>query len=272
MKKKNTYIGLTVGAGIVLLVAVAGGWLKPLTRPLSGLFMSLAAPLHTVGASFSSAVDARAEEKKIDQQDLLAELDRLRVENARLQVLATENDDLKAAAGFQEREDERKVMARVISESADESLRALLIDRGAADGLVSGQAVIVADGVLIGKIGDVRASSASVLLLSDSRSRVAVAANDVEETVGVLEGDRGLSMSISLIPQTTDISPGDVIVTSGIEPGIRRGLAVGTVEKVEKSSQAPFQSASVKPFFSARHPIFVQVLVSTVDPAVASGL
>jgi len=272
MKKKLTLIGSGVAVGIVLLVAVAGGWFRPLTRPLSGLLMRFAAPLHAAGANLSLAVDAADEEKYVNTTDLLAELDRLRIENSKLQVIAAENEALKSAAGFKERENERAVMARVVSESGDESLRALLIDRGAVDGLRPGQAVIVADGVLIGKISDVRAGSASVLLLSDSRSRIAVAAKDIEETVGVLEGDRGLSMSISLIPQTTEMSPGDVIVTSGVEPGIRRGLAVGTVEKVEKSSQALFQSASVKPFFLARHPIFVQVLVSTVDNAVSPGL
>lgn len=80
------------------------------------------------------------------------------------------------------------------------------------------------------------------------------------DTAGVLEGDRGLSMAIDLIPQAEQLSPGDIIVTSGIEPGVRRGLVVGTVEKISKRTQDPFQSAAVAPFSAGSHPSFVQVL------------
>ena len=57
-----------------------------------------------------------------------------------------------------------------------------------------------------------------------------------------------------------------IVVTSGLEPGIRAGLIVGTVERVQKDSQEPFQTAIVKPFESTARPILVQTLISDVTP------
>ncbi|MBU1916309.1 hypothetical protein KKC47_04265, partial [Patescibacteria group bacterium] len=100
-----------------------------------------------------------------------------------------------------------------------------------------------------------------VLLLLDSASKLAVSIQGgTDTTMGLLEGDRGLSMTISLIPQDERISAGDVVITAGIEPGIKRGLIIGIIEQIHKDSQKPFQTALVEPFGQAEHPVFVQVL------------
>jgi rod shape-determining protein MreC len=138
----------------------------------------------------------------------------------------------------------------------------LIIDRGAEDGLKSGQPAIVDDGIIIGKIKSVRKNSAIVLLLTDSTSRLAVAIQGGGDILGLLEGDRGLSMGISLIPQNEQVSLGDMVITSGIEAEIRRGLIIGTIERVEKDEQKPFQTATVTPFERARFPIFVQIPIN----------
>jgi rod shape-determining protein MreC len=259
-------------AGVAIVVAAAGlGLLRPLSWLGSRLASSAAAPLHALVAGFNRWSDVR-DAAVPDAAVLVRENEALKAETAKIRTLASEVEELKAALGYRERHADRLVVARVVAESADRAFVAMRIDRGSADGLTEGQEVIVGDGVLIGRVSGVGRYSATVMLLTDSRSRVAVSAGDVLETIGVLAGDRGLSMSVSLVPQSVTLNPGDVIVTSGLEDGIRRGLAVGVVDKVEKSDQAPFQSATISPFVTARHPSVVQVIVPSAEVRPAEGL
>lgn len=259
-------------AGVAVILAAVG---LGLLRPLPGLAVraadSVAAPLHAL-AAVVGRWDEMRQAQIPDAATLLTENEGLRAENAKIRTLASEIEELKAALGYRARHSDSLVVARVVSESGDDSFAMLRIDRGSADGIAAGQAVIVGDGVLIGRVGEVGHYSSIVVLLTDSRSRVAVSAGDVQETIGVLSGDRGLSMSVSLVPQTVTLNPNDIIVTSGLENGIRRGLAVGMVDKVERTDQAPFQSATVRPFVSSRHPSVVQVIVPPADVAPGSGL
>jgi rod shape-determining protein MreC len=232
-----------------------------LFRPVSGLGQrvvgAVAAPIHWAGHSLAGLFNGGCAET---DPALQAKIDRLTVENAKLKSLATENDQLKASLGFLEQGGDQTVMARVIYEADDGVSRMLVLDHGAADGLRVGQAVIAGDGIIVGKIATVRQATAKVMLLTDSRSRLAVTVQNATETLGVLEGDRGLSLSMQLVPQTESLAAGQTIITSGLEPGIRRGLVVGTIDKVDRPPREPFQSASVNPFTSWEHPLVVQIL------------
>jgi rod shape-determining protein MreC len=237
--------------------ALSSGFLRPAVDPvLDGLF-SMASAARGAGASAASVIDGTP--------DAASELDALRAENARLRALVSENEALKAALGYEEREGIDAVLARVLSKTSTGLFHGLIIDKGAEDGLVPGQPAVAGDGVIIGTVHEVRRRTASILLLSDSRSSIAVAVQNRGETLGALDGDRGLSMAITLIPQTEKLSPGDTVITSGIEPLIRRGLVVGTIEKVVRNNQDPFQSATVVPFPTTAHPTFVQVLRVSED-------
>lgn len=252
-------------AAIPIALLALAGVLRPLTDPVGRVVRAAAAPAYAAGASVSRAVTHFFDEERADRETLARAVESLRIENAKLRELAVENEALKTALAFSEREQDPAMLARVVSETDVDVFHGLIIDRGSEDGIRPGQAVVVGDGIIVGKIFETRRRSSSVLLLSDSKSRLAVAVQNATDTIGVLEGDRGLSMAIDLIPQTETLSPGDIVVTSGIEPGIRRGLVVGTVEKVTKRTQDPFQSATVVPFAAAAHPPFVQVLTATLE-------
>ncbi|HTM68192.1 MAG TPA: rod shape-determining protein MreC [Candidatus Binatia bacterium] len=265
--RTNSRILIAAAFGVLLIVLGAAGALRPLTDPLAGLALRAAAPAYAAGASLDRAVERFFADDRADRETLAKAVETLRKENAKLREQALENDALKLALHFQERASDAPILARVVSETDEDVFHGLVIDRGSDDGVRPGQAVVAGEGVIIGKVFEARRRSSSVLLLSDTKSRLAVAVQNASDTAGVLEGDRGLSMAIDLIPQNVDLSPGDIVVTSGIEPGIRRGLVVGTVEKVSKRTQDPFQTAAVVPFESAGHPLFVQVLGEAVVAA-----
>jgi len=248
---------------IILLVAAlqAAGLLSRILDPVATVVHRITGTTYAAGTAVRTRVEDVINDGTGNTDELAKTVDQLRIENARLRTLADENASLKAALGYQEELDSPAATARVISESADDAHNAIVIDRGSEDGIEPGLPVIAEDGILVGKVISATRRTASVLLLSDSKSAVAVAVQNAEGTLGVLEGDRGLSMAITLIPQTEHLIPGDIVVTSGIETGIPRGLVIGTIDKVTRNTQDPFQSATVVPLSAAAHPTFVSVLL-----------
>ena len=248
-------IGILALAGFFAMGAA--GWLRPITAPLTVAIAAVGAPLYGAGSAFDRMRIAAVTGALPDDA-----LDALMTENAKLKTLAAENAALKDALGYTDRFTEKPILARVVSPTSDDAFHGIVIDKGADDGVHEGQPVVTGNGILVGKIASVRPKSAAVLLLSDSRSRVAVSVQNASGTVGVLEGDRGLAMTISLVPLSESLAPGDSVVTSGLEPGIRRGIMIGTVVSVTRNAQDPFQTAAVAPVRSAFNPPFVQVLTS----------
>jgi len=254
---------VTVAAvAAVLVVLHLVGVVPAVTSFISTSLLWFAAPAYSAGVALEETMTGDAVSDCPCGADISAELDRIRAENARLQSVLLENEELKAALSFREKDGDKAVLARVVSGSTDDAFHGLVIDRGADDGITEGQPVIAGEGIMIGKISSVGRTRAMVTLLTDSLSKLAVSIQNGNGTLGVLDGDRGLSMSIALIPQNERLSPGDAVITSGIEPGIRRGLAVGVVEKINMQTQDPFQTATVSPFAVAEHPVFVQVLIA----------
>ncbi len=256
--RKTVLIALLVLAALFFHIS---GWLDPVYKPLAGLLLRVSGPFYSAGRGLSRLAGGDGAGNAEDPAALRSTIEELRADNAKLLSLASENEALRAALSFKELGRDVTVPARVVYETVDDEARLLVLDKGAADGLKPGQPVVAANGAVAGKVFEVRSRTATVMPLSDSRSRLAVAVLNSPETLGVLEGDRGLSMAVTLIPQNEIVSPGDTVVTSGLEPGIRRGLIVGTVDRVNKSTQDPFQSAGVTGFSSATHPLLVQVLV-----------
>jgi rod shape-determining protein MreC len=89
--------------------------------------------------------------------------------------------------------------------------------------------------------------TAHVRLLLDSRSAVAVTIERGEGVPAVVKGEHGLALRITLIPNDAPIEPGDRVLTSGIEPGIPRGLVIGTVQDVAIPEGELFQAGRVIP-------------------------
>lgn len=242
---------------LIALACLVSLWLA--LRLFGGAFgraeAAVMAPLYAVGSRIARMAAGNSQGVTQEAYDALL------AENAKLRALQDEIVSLKEAIAYRDGNTDGMVVARVLADESVESSRTLIIDKGRGDGIEAGQPVIAGDGIIIGKIARSGAATSLVVLLADARSRLAVSLQGADTTIGLLEGDRGLSMGVSLIPPQAVIAPGDTVVTSGLEPGIRRGLIVGAVEKVGKNAGEPFQMAHIAAPVSARYPLFVQVLV-----------
>lgn len=246
---RTRFVILTVAAAVVLfflrLFGAFGDAEAWLMRSLSGVEARLASTAlslrQSVSAPFRLAVILE-EDRRLREREagLLTEI-------AGLRALEDENAELRRLLGFAEREPKPPVLARVIARTPSAGSHSIVIDRGSDDGLRAEMPVVAGGGVIVGKIFKVERSTAVALLLTDTRSRIGASIQDADRTQGVVQGDRGLSLEMRLIPQNEEISTGDLVVTSGIEPLTPRGLVIGRVEEVRTQEKNPFKQATIVP-------------------------
>jgi rod shape-determining protein MreC len=119
----------------------------------------------------------------------------------------------------------------VIAEPGGLYVRSVLIGGGAHDGLGKGQAAMAGTG-LAGRITEIGAWSARVLLITDLNSRIPVILEGTR-THAILAGDNSRSPYLMYLPKAATISPGDRLVTAGHDGVFPTGLPVGRVSSIE---------------------------------------
>lgn len=182
-------------------------------------------------------------------QRLSAEVARLREENARLRPDAQENTRLRALLGFKQQLPYRSLAARIVGRDPSQWFSTVLVDRGASEGVVRDDPVITSDGV-VGHVIETAGSWARVLLVADPRSAVSVVLERSRE-VGVVVGQGQHNLKVTYLSGEADVKAGDLILTSGLGPIYPKGLPVGTVVSVSRTTM--FQEAVVRPTSDLGH-------------------
>ncbi len=121
------------------------------------------------------------------------------------------------------------------------------INRGVKQGVVVGQAVI--DGLgIVGQVEDVHRHFSTVRLISDPDHALPVQINRTGlRTVAYGSGETS-HLLMPNVPLQADVSPGDVIVTSGLGDRFPPGFPVGEVERVERDSGETFATVYMRPY------------------------
>lgn len=239
-------------------------------RPVENIARSVLNPIfssaHNVGTRISAPFYPQDEEG-----NLQSELEKLKQENnelivrlAELENLKEENKALKESLYFTSDNDFDFVLSRVISRGniADISgqTETIIIDQGRNGGIEVGELVVNSDGVVVGKIAQLKDNIAEVYLLNNKKCKVATMVLGKEQTAGISEGELGLTIRMGFIPQDEEINVGDTIVTSGLEANVPRGLVIGKVIEVERESNELWQSARIESLVNLNGLIIVSVL------------
>lgn len=147
--------------------------------------------------------------------------------------------------------DYHSAYARVIRRDVNAWSENLKIDKGAKDGIAPGQAVICDQG-LVGRIGEVQARTATVILVSSPAFRITVNVVNDERTfayggIGQLFGEPLLGIAHN-IPQDISVSPNSSlkIFTSGLGGDIPSGILVGELITVDPELEGLFQKGTVR--------------------------
>ena len=193
-----------------------------------------------------------------ENQQLRAEIERMKLEQARLSEDANMARRIQTLLAFKEQYVENTVAAQVIGTSGSEQSRVLYIDKGASDGIRPDMAVITPTGI-VGKIVQVFPGSAQVLPINDQLSGVGAALKAMR-LQGILKGAANGTTTLQYIMSDEPVKPGEEVITSGGDRIFPKGLPIGRVASVEPGKDL-FLNIRVIP--SARLDRLEEVLVVT---------
>ncbi len=163
------------------------------------------------------------------------------------EVLA-ENGQLRGLVGLEQKLGTWKLdPASIIARNPDSWFNTAVIDQGANNGLRTGMAVIVPQGV-VGRVVAVSPGTATVMLILDPKS--GIGAVDVRsQSTGVVLGQDPVTglLQFQLFSHKPDILPGDVVATSGLSQYYPKGLLIGQVMSVAKNQFGLTETAVIKP-------------------------
>ena len=266
IKKNNLILIFLVVLGLLIFLHGVG-LLRPLENFILKSFSSLNSRFYSWGNSFQTSYQEQA-----TQESLLAKIDELTKEVAVLTVassqeqeLREENAKLRSQLNFVKTNNFKAVAAEVISrESLIESSGAgqdIIINKGLKDGLAVGQGVTSEEGIIIGKIVEVKDHSAKLCLTTSCGCKLAAAIQNSTRTQGITDGDLGLTIKMNYIPQLEVVSVGDRVITSGLGDKIPRGLVIGKVIEIRNESNEVWQDATIEPLVNLDNLTVVTVII-----------
>ena len=180
--------------------------------------------------------------------DGFAELERVKGENQRLKQWESRARDLErktqelaflTKALEQQRIDYRTV--RVIATSNGGFLHSALLEAGTEHGIMVGQPVINAGGVL-GRIVEAGSKTSRMLLLTDINSRIPVMIG-TNQYRAILAGDNGPRPRLTMLPPEISVDQGEEIVTAGIGGMFPRGMHVGVTSFTQGGPRAELDAS-----------------------------
>lgn len=183
-----------------------------------------------------------------------ADLVGYKYENERLREL------LSVLVAFPEEEHEEMLPARVIGMPGGRVIESMKIDRGSADGVNSGMAVVVPEG-LVGKVSRVLGDESLVEPLASASSGVSVVTERgrVRGIVRPRFGSASTSVSwaIEYVQARSDVAEGDLVVTSGLGGVYPSGIVVGRVVSVDEQPLTMSIQVELSVDFSTVEQVFI---------------
>jgi rod shape-determining protein MreC len=191
--------------------------------------------------TFESRDALRAENARLRDQDRL-----LALRSMRYEALARENSELRGLRDALPPVAERWLAAEIV-DTPNKFRQRALIDRGAANGVFKGQALLDDRGV-IGQTTHVGPFSAEVILITDPEHAIPVQIERTGlRTIAVGAGDT-TSLALPYLPGNADIKSGDILMTSGLGGVFPAGYPVARVTEVHRDAVQPLALVRAIPF------------------------
>jgi rod shape-determining protein MreC len=262
IKRNNPVVPLLIIAAALFFLHIAGilrpveNFLSYLIKPLAGIFYGASADIKATYNANNSPEDLNAQVERLTKEVAV-----LTVASSKSLEIEEENRKLRATFNLVTNNNLQAVVANVIAkEAAAEDSLGLVINRGAKDGLIPGLAVVSEEGLIVGKILEVKNATAKICLTTNPNCQLAAAIQNSDKTQGITDGDLGLTIKMSYIPQSEKIAPGDIVITSGLGEYITRGLVIGKISQVYNESNEVWQEATIEPLVDLDNLTVVSIL------------
>lgn len=265
MKRKNPL--LIIAAVFILLVFLhLINILQPAERAIFSLIKPINTGVYNWGMAISSSYEESREKDRMSQEinKLRQELANLAIDKAKFHELEQENNRLRGLLEFSSRYDFNTILANVVAKEgifSSSKSRDLVIDKGSNYGLVEGLAVLSEEGVIVGKIMEVKDESAKVCLTTSPGCQLAASVQNESQTQGLTDGRLGLTIEMNYIPQLEKIEVSEMVISSGLSAEIPRGLVIGKVSEVISESNEVWQSAIIEPILNFNNLTVVSIVM-----------
>ena len=177
---------------------------------------------------------------------LRADNERLSVQSLQVRETDQENRRLRRLLALRDRMPLTTLTGEIIGREGGGWSRSLTVNRGRADGISRQMPVIVPEG-LVGRVAQVSSRASIVQLLNDPSSTVGAVVQRTR-TPGLVEGEPGGGVRFKFMARDgAGVTPGDLVVTSGLGTLFPKGIPVGRVTAIEDKGSALFHFAVLTP-------------------------
>ncbi len=243
---------------VLLLVLRDSGPVRGVSTFATQLLVPAQRVLADTGITSNRFIQAISEIERLqaDNAALHAEVDRLTLENVRLREQAFAAEQAAKLGAVQSTLPYDTVRATVIARDPSNVLATLVLGTGADDGVRVGH-IVVSDQGLVGRVSEVGANYAKVVLITDPSSRLSALVEGSRAT-GIVQGQYGDSLVMDWILQTEAVQVGDVVVSAGLALGEElrslypKGLVIGRIVQLQRAQAAAYQRAIVAPAVDLR--------------------
>jgi rod shape-determining protein MreC len=238
----------------LMLLDARGHHLQKIRAGLTVLFapiqMVAAIPIRVGGAVIDfihgdETLRAEAERLRSEQPILLARLQKF-------EAIEAENAHLRQLLGTSALVAERSVVAELLEVASEPFRRTVVIAKGVKDGLYLGQPVIDAYGIR-GQVSEVGVLQSTAILITDPGHAIPVQVNRNGLRAIAFGTGAPDTVSIRYLTASSDIKPGDLLVSSGIGGGFPFGYPVAKVKKIVNDPNESFLDITATPVAQLSH-------------------
>jgi len=212
-------------SGVPILEAVTFGVFAELERGTA----SITGSVRNVWTSYIDLRQARAENETLKRQ--LADA---QIQMQEQRALADRTRSLAAMLELRTGLDLKTTGAEIIGAGTTPDFRTVTVDKGSRQGLAVDMAVVAPAGV-VGRVVMAGPAASKVQLLID-RNAAAGALVSRSRTQGVVVGTGETRLRMEYVSSSSDVVVGDTVVTSGIDGIYPKGLVIGKIDSIDRTS------------------------------------
>ncbi len=247
-----------------------------ITQPVRSALATALYPVQWVAMQPVNAVkDASTylyglEQAKTSSEDATRKLALQSLRASQVEQLSQENNRLRKLLGLREQLVTSVIAAEVLYDAADPYTRKVIIDKGMTQGIELGSPVVDDSGVL-GQVTRVHPLVSEVTLLIDRELAIPVL-NVRTSARSVAYGDPsigGSGLELRFMGSNSDLQPGDLLTTSGVDGVYPPGLPVAKISRIERRAESTFAKIYCVPqalIAGARHVMVVKPGSSQIPP------
>ena len=181
-----------------------------------------------------------------ENQQLKAQQLEYRVQLQKLDILERENDRLRLLMSATPKTREKVLISEIIGVDVNPYRQLIVVNKGNSDGVIPGQPIIDAHGVM-GQTLFVNTFSSTAMLITDASHALPVQVDRSGlRTVAFGTGQIDY-LDLRHIPQNADIREGDTLITSGLGGRFPPNYPVAIITRVERIPGEAFAQVQAQP-------------------------